>query len=91
MIQTLPRKSASVRSQLCLPTACSASAHGPTPPGTLITRKYKGEVLQVWVLPKSFEYEGEVYTSLHVVAKAITGSHSNGSLFFRLGDKGGDA
>jgi hypothetical protein len=60
------------------------------PPGTVITRRYKGDVLQVKVLPHGFEYEGEVYTSLSAVAKAITGSHCNGYLFFRLGGKGGD-
>jgi hypothetical protein len=61
------------------------------PPGTVITRKYKGEVLQVKVRPDGFEYEGEVYTSLSAVAKQITGSHCNGFLFFRLAGKGGDA
>lgn len=60
------------------------------PPGTVLTRRYKGEVLQVKVLPQGFKYEGEVYGSLSAVAKAITGSHCNGYLFFRLGDKGGD-
>ncbi|HZT79147.1 MAG TPA: DUF2924 domain-containing protein [Gemmataceae bacterium] len=61
------------------------------PPGTVITRRYKGEVLQVKVLPHGFEYEGEVYGSLSAVARAITGSHCNGYLFFRMGEKGGDA
>jgi hypothetical protein len=61
------------------------------PPGTILTRKYKGGVLQVKVLPHGFEYEGEVYGSLSAVARAITGSHCNGYLFFKLGDKGGDA
>jgi hypothetical protein len=61
------------------------------PPGTVITRKYKGEVLQVKVRPDGFEYEGVVYTSLSAVAKQITGSHCNGFLFFRLAGKGGDA
>ena len=60
------------------------------PPGTLLTRKYKGEALQVQVLPHGFEYEGTVYGSLSAVAKALTGSHCNGYLFFRLGNKGGD-
>src|SRR5262245_1198534 len=59
------------------------------PPGTVITRKYKGEVLQVKVLPHGFEYEGEVFTSLSAVARAVTGSHCNGFLFFRLGARGG--
>jgi len=60
------------------------------PPGTVITSKYKGEVLQVKVRPDGFEYEGAVYTSLSAVAKQITGSHCNGYLFFRLAGKGGD-
>jgi Protein of unknown function (DUF2924) len=54
-------------------------------PGTLITREYKGQTLQVKVLPQGFEFEGEVYKSLSAVAKAITGQHCNGYYFFRLG------
>jgi hypothetical protein len=56
-------------------------------PGTVITRKYKGGVVQVKVLTDGFEYAGEVYGSLSAVAKAVTGSHCNGYLFFRLGGK----
>jgi Protein of unknown function (DUF2924) len=57
-------------------------------PGTIITRDYKGETLQVKVLPKGFEFEGEVYSSLSAVAKKITGSHTSGFLFFRLNQGG---
>jgi hypothetical protein len=53
-------------------------------PGTVITRVYKGQTLQVRVLDNGFEYEGEVYRSLSAVAKQITGTHTNGFLFFRL-------
>jgi Protein of unknown function (DUF2924) len=60
------------------------------PPGTILTRKYKGETLQVKVLPDGFEYAGAVYGSLSAVAKAVTGSHCNGFLFFRLNQKGTD-
>lgn len=59
------------------------------PPGTVITRKYKGQTLQVRILPHGFEFEGETYKSLSAVAKAITGSHCNGYLFFRLNNNGG--
>ncbi|MFO0804400.1 MAG: DUF2924 domain-containing protein [Gemmataceae bacterium] len=59
------------------------------PPGTIITRKYKKGTVQVKVLAEGFEYEGEEYGSLSAVAKAITGSHCNGFLFFRLGEYGG--
>lgn len=55
------------------------------PPGSVITRKYKGVMLQVKVLAHGFEYEGEVYNSLSAVAKRITGQHCNGFLFFQLG------
>lgn len=61
------------------------------PPGTVLTREYKGQTLQVRILPAGFEYEGKVYGSLTAVAKKITGSHCNGFLFFRLIKKGGDA
>lgn len=53
-------------------------------PGTIITREYKGQTIQVRVLTKGFEYAGEVYKSLSAVAKAVTGSHCNGYAFFRL-------
>ena len=57
-------------------------------PGTVLTREYKGETVQVTVLPTGFDYEGEVYPSLSAAAKAITGSHTSGFLFFRLNGKG---
>ncbi len=53
-------------------------------PGTIITREYKGGVVQVQILANGFEFAGEVYKSLSAVAKAITGSHVNGYAFFRL-------
>src|SRR5215831_17028644 len=53
------------------------------PAGTVLTRPYKGAVLQVKVLADGFEHQGRVYPSLSAVAKAITGSHCNGFLFFR--------
>jgi hypothetical protein len=53
------------------------------PPGTILTRPYKGVLLQVQVLANGFAFQGEVYRSLSAVAKAITGSHCNGFQFFR--------
>ena len=53
------------------------------PPGTILTRPYKGLLVQVQVLTDGFAYAGRVYASLSAVAKAITGSHCNGYLFFR--------
>jgi len=62
----------------------SAPANGFLPlPGTILTRWYKGQTLKVQVLRYGFEYDGQVYNSLSAVAKAITGSHTSGHLFFR--------
>lgn len=58
-------------------------------PGQEIVREYKGRTLLVRVLTNGFEFEGEVYKSLSAVAKAITGQHCNGYLFFRLRGQGG--
>ena len=57
--------------------------HRLPPPGTILTRPYKGQLVQVHVLTDGFAYAGHVYASLSAVAKAITGSHCNGFHFFR--------
>ena len=43
------------------------------------------------VLTDGFEYNGTVYRSLSAVAKAVTGSHCNGYLFFHLTAKEGNS
>ena len=53
-------------------------------PGAILTRQYRGRLIQVTVLPKGFDYEGQVYRSLSAVAQVVTGSHWNGHLFFGL-------
>jgi hypothetical protein len=58
-------------------------------PGTIISREYKGDTLQVKVLTDGFEFEGNVFKSLSAVAKAATGCHHNGYLFFKMPTKGG--
>jgi hypothetical protein len=57
--------------------------HRLPPPGTILTRPYKGQLVQVQVLTDGFAYAGRVYPSLSAVAKAITGTHCNGFHFFR--------
>jgi len=53
-------------------------------PGTLLKREYKGQTVQVRVLPRGFDFNGEVYRSLSAVARKITGAHWNGYQFFGL-------
>lgn len=60
-------------------------------PGTLLTREYKGQTIQVRVLRQGFEFDGEIYRSLSAVARKITGSHWNGWLFFGMAQPGKEA
>jgi len=61
-----------------------APASNDPPPGSVLTREYKGRTVRVRVLDDGFEYEGQPYRSLTAVARAITGSHWNGRAFFGL-------
>ena len=52
--------------------------------GTVISRTYRGRELRLLVLDGGFELDGTVYGSLSEAAKAATGSHWNGRLFWGL-------
>jgi len=52
--------------------------------GTTLVRTWHGRQLQVRVLERGYEYDGAVYKSLSAIAKAITGAHWNGRLFWGL-------
>ncbi len=66
-----------------LPSQLRSSGRHPLP-GTILQREYRGEVHQVTVLADGFEYQGQVFRSLSGIAKAITGTHWSGALFFGL-------
>ena len=53
-------------------------------PGTIITKDYNGNHFEVVVLDKGFMWNNTIYKSISGVAKAITGSHWNGKLFFGI-------
>ena len=74
------------------PAAAVASARDARlpPVGSILARRYRGQTLQVRVLADGFEFEGAVHASLSAAARAITGSHCNGYLFFKMAGKGGD-
>ena len=51
--------------------------------GARLVRFWKGERYEAVVRDDGrYEYDGEIYSSLSAVAKAITGMHWNGCLFF---------
>lgn len=54
------------------------------PPGTVLTREYKGAQLKVTVRERGFEYEGQLHRSLSSIAKLATGTAWNGFSFFGL-------
>ena len=56
-------------------------------PGTVITRQYHGSEVRVLTLHDGFEWEGRRYGSLSAVARAVTGQHWNGRLFFGLTER----
>ena len=58
----------------------------PTP-GTIITRQYHGRELRLVVLDDGFELEGVRYGSLSEAARAVTGAHWNGKLFWGLAQR----
>ncbi len=84
-----PRAKSSVVGRLSPPAAAPAHDRRLPPVGSVLARKYRGEVLQVRIRADGFELEGTVYPSLSAVAKAITGGHCNGFYFFRLPRKEG--
>ena len=52
--------------------------------GTTLVRQWRGHVHTVLVREDGFEYEGEHYRSLTVIAERITGAHWSGPRFFGL-------
>ena len=87
-----PRPKVAAASRTAAPPAAVAPLRDARlpPVGSVLVRKYRGQTLHVRVLADGFEFEGAVHASLSAVAKAITGSHCNGYLFFQITGKGGD-
>ena len=56
-------------------------------PGTRLIRDWHGVGHTVIVLADDFEYDGQHWKSLTAVARAITGAHWNGPLFFGLAER----
>jgi len=52
--------------------------------GTILVRQWRGHTHTVLVREDGFEYEGEHYRSLTVIAERITGAHWSGPRFFGL-------
>lgn len=54
------------------------------PAGTVLTKTYHGQTLEVKVLENGFEYQGKVYKSISRVAMEIVHHPISGYIFFGL-------
>jgi hypothetical protein len=63
----------------------SGSRHKP---GTRFVREWQGKLHEVAVLPAGYEYNGQTYRSLSVIAREITGTRWSGPAFFGLRQRG---
>jgi hypothetical protein len=87
--------SAVLRRRLHNLTAGSRKSGVPLDPGivlktgTKLLREWRGHTHTVLVREDGFEYEGEHYRSLTVIAKRITGAHWSGPRFFGLTTRAG--
>jgi hypothetical protein len=57
--------------------------------GTMLVRQWRGHAHGVLVREDGFEYEGQNYRSLTVIAEQITGAHWSGPRFFGLTKRAG--
>ena len=70
--------------------AASAKVRPGAPtPGTTVTRLWHGQEIVVHVLERGFDWNGATYRSLTAVARAVTGAHWNGRIFFGLSKRKG--
>ena len=68
--------------QIEIPSAAPAATNAPA-----LVREWHGKRIVARPIEGGFEFEGNVYRSLSAVAKAATGAHWNGRLFFRLKER----
>ena len=57
--------------------------------GTTLVRQWRGDTHTVLVREDGFEYEGQHYRSLTMIAEQITGAHWSGPRFFGLTTRAG--
>ena len=56
--------------------------------GTRMVREWKGKLHEVSVVPEGYEYNEQIYRSLSVIARKITGTRWSGPAFFGLKRRG---
>ncbi len=89
--QAGPSDAAPAKAPAAEPPATEPAVRGRDPrlpnPESFLIRKHGSKLARVKVLESGFIYERKAYSTLSAVARAITGEHWNGFLFFGLGKK----
>ena len=67
-----------------VPLPADVNGRGGLRPGTVLVREHAGIPRHVTVLAEGFCWDGQTYSSLSQVARAITGTNWNGRRFFGL-------
>ena len=57
------------------------------PSGTVLTKSFRGDRIEVEVLEDGFQFRSSRYRSLSAIAREVTGTRWNGLLFFGLTDR----
>jgi hypothetical protein len=58
-------------------------------PGTVLVREYGGERYTVTLVPNGYVWQGRTYSSLSIIARAITGTTWSGPRFFGVRNNNG--
>jgi len=85
----LDRVAAGTSDETEFPGARGRASTNGLPPGTILTRDWKGARQRVEVLDQGFAWNGTTYRSLTEIAHAITGTRWSGPRFFGLRDRRG--
>lgn len=68
---------------VAVPTLKERDSRLPAP-GSIITKNYRGNTIEVKVLENGFEYQGKIYKSISRVAMEIVKRPISGYVFFGL-------
>jgi hypothetical protein len=83
-LRVLPPRSYSVPGASAVDSEQSCRDPRLPAPGGNLSREFRGEQIEVRVLPEGFEYAGRRFRSLSAVAREVTGAARNGYVFFGL-------
>ena len=88
--KTIPKQVPDIPAAVSVDTPVKNSTSTPKwdpripPAGTVLTKTYHGQTIEVKVLKNGFEYQGKIYKSISRVAMEIVKRPISGYVFFGL-------